>query len=226
LAVRAETKLEVRPPQKLPSSNPVLKMGGEPELVFMGGEYCPYCATERWPLVMALAKFGTFSHLSGTTSSATDVYPSTPSFSFYGSSFSSAVIEFQGDEMYTNHGQDSATGVFPVLQAPTLQEQDLMSKYDAPPYTPSSEAGGIPFIYLAGRFLLIGPQFVTSALTRRQWATAATTVTSGQGTTSRQVEASAGLLVGDICAITHGQPVSVCSQVPPALFGISTSSTR
>jgi hypothetical protein len=32
-------------------------------MLYIGAEYCPYCAAERWPLVMALSKFGTFSNL-------------------------------------------------------------------------------------------------------------------------------------------------------------------
>ena len=60
----------------------------------MGAEYCPYCAAERWALVMALSKFGTFTDLQGTTSSATDTNPSTPTFSFYGSTYTSKYLSF------------------------------------------------------------------------------------------------------------------------------------
>jgi hypothetical protein len=46
----------------------------EAAVVFVGAEYCPYCASERWPLVMALSKFGTFFEgLRGSMSSTTDL---------------------------------------------------------------------------------------------------------------------------------------------------------
>src|SRR6185437_10353713 len=41
---------------------------GKPEFLYMGAEYCPYCAAERWAEVVALSRFGTFSHLNETTS--------------------------------------------------------------------------------------------------------------------------------------------------------------
>ena len=32
-------------------SAPPLTSGGKPEILYMGAEYCPYCATERWAMV-------------------------------------------------------------------------------------------------------------------------------------------------------------------------------
>jgi hypothetical protein len=40
-----------------------LTSGGKPEVLYMGAEYCPYCAAERWALIVALSRFGTFSGL-------------------------------------------------------------------------------------------------------------------------------------------------------------------
>jgi len=43
---------------------------------YVGGEYCPYCAIQRWALLVALSKFGSFTNLDGQViSSSTDVYP-------------------------------------------------------------------------------------------------------------------------------------------------------
>jgi hypothetical protein len=127
-------------------------------------------------------------------------------------------VSFVADEMETSTEQ--------LLQAPTAQEQALVVKYDTTPYVPADDAGEnpIPFVYLAGRYVLTGTQFDGSALTGMNWATAATYLTSGANATSKAAEASAGYLVGDICALTHGQPVVVCSQVPPALVGITAAS--
>jgi hypothetical protein len=211
----------IRPPEKLAAKTPFLVRNGKPEIIFLGAEFCPYCAPERWSLVMALSKFGTFSHLVGTTSSSTDLDPASPSFSFYGPSFSSPELVFLGDEMFNNHGM-SSTG-FPVLQKPTAEEQALFTKYDAPPYVPATDSGGIPFTYIAGSFVLIGPQWLGAQLSGLSWASAATTLTSGTTLMSKEAEAAAGFLVGDICAVTHDKPISVCSQVPRILLGVSTS---
>jgi thiol-disulfide isomerase/thioredoxin len=205
------------PPQALPANNPVYTMGGKPAIVFIGAEYCPYCAAERWPLVIALSKFGTFSDLRGTTSSATDTNPSTPTFSFYGSSYTSPYLSFASDEEATNTGA--------ALQDPTAAEQTLVAKWDTAPYIPSADAGEnpIPFIYLAGKYVLTGNQFDASAISGKQWAGAASYMTSGTNPTSKAMEAAAGYLIGDLCALTHNQPAAVCSQVPSLLKGITTS---
>src|SRR4051794_36222191 len=50
-------------------NDPPLTNAGKPEVLFIGGEFCPYCAGERWALVQALSRFGTFSGLSQIHSS-------------------------------------------------------------------------------------------------------------------------------------------------------------
>jgi hypothetical protein len=206
------------PPQALPAKNPAYSVDGKPAIVYVGAEYCPYCAAERWALVMAMSKFGTFSDLRGTTSSATDNNPSTPTFSFYGSSYSSPYLSFESDEQETNTDQP--------LQSPTAAENALVTKYDTAPYIPSQDAGEnpIPFIYLAGKYVLTGNQYDASPIAGDQWATAASYMTSGKNSTSKSLEASAGYLIGDLCAITHDQPAAVCSQVPSSLKGVTISS--
>src|SRR6201997_1247036 len=60
-----------------PSGQSLLTSDGKPEILYMGGEFCPYCAAERWALTAALSRFGTFTGLHLIHSSPTDVYPST-----------------------------------------------------------------------------------------------------------------------------------------------------
>ena len=42
------------------SGGSALTSGGKPEMLYIGAEYCPYCAAERWGMVVALSRFGTF----------------------------------------------------------------------------------------------------------------------------------------------------------------------
>ena len=42
---------------------------GKPEVLYVGAEYCPYCAAQRWALAVALSRFGTFTGLETTHSS-------------------------------------------------------------------------------------------------------------------------------------------------------------
>ena len=41
-------------------SGAALTSGGKPEMLYIGAEYCPYCAAERWAMIVALSRFGTF----------------------------------------------------------------------------------------------------------------------------------------------------------------------
>ena len=205
------------PPQALPAKNPLFSSGGKPGIVYVGADYCPYCAAERWALIMALSKFGSFSGLQGTTSSATDTNPSTPTFSFYGSTYTSKYLSFQADEQETNTDQQ--------LQAPTAAEEALVTKYDTTPYIPAADQGEnpIPFVYLGGKYVLTGNQYDASVISAMPWTTAASYMTSGTNATSKSLEAAAGYLVGELCVLAHNQPVSVCSQVTSVLKCIKTS---
>jgi Domain of unknown function (DUF929) len=202
------------PAQKLPAGTELLMKDGKPEILYMGAEYCPFCAAERWSLVMALSKFGTFTGLRGTTSSATDTNPSTPTFSFYGSTYTSKYISFVPVEMETN---TEAT-----LQTPTSEQNALLAKWDVAPYT--TEDGSIPFVYLGGKYLITGAQYEAPAISGESFQSAVPYMTSGTNATSKGAEAAAAYLVGEILALTHDQPASIASQVPASLKGITTSS--
>ena len=49
--------------------SPPLTASGPAQILFVGAEYCPFCAAERWPLVVALARFGRFPVLHDAASS-------------------------------------------------------------------------------------------------------------------------------------------------------------
>ena len=59
-----------------------LTLNNKPEILYIGAEYCPFCAAQRWSMIIALSRFGTFSNLHFMTSSASDYSPSTPTFTF------------------------------------------------------------------------------------------------------------------------------------------------
>jgi len=130
---------------------------GKPQFLYIGADYCPFCAGQRWAIVVALSHFGTFSKLYQTTSSSVDVYPDTSTFTFspslYGGSlYSSSYIDFVAVE--TQGNQQDASGNYPVLQTPTTEQQQLLTTYDAPPYT--TQAGSIPFVDIANQFIAVG----------------------------------------------------------------------
>ena len=46
--------------------------GRLPVVFFYGAEFAPYAAAERWPLILALSRFGTFNQLGLMQSSSDD----------------------------------------------------------------------------------------------------------------------------------------------------------
>ena len=78
------------PVQKTPYT--LLNINGKPEVLYIGADYCPFCAVTRWGLILALMRFGNFTKLHYMTSSASDSYPSTPTFTFYNSCYLLIVV--------------------------------------------------------------------------------------------------------------------------------------
>ena len=116
-------------------------------MLYIGAEYCPYCAAERWAMVVALSRFGTLSGLGLTHSAAEDgagqaePYPNTATWTFAHASYASKYLTFTPVETYTNV-PDPATGFYTPLQTLTAEQQALLTKYD------SANGGAIPFIRL------------------------------------------------------------------------------
>ena len=95
----APTSGIVTTPQSANGSSLVAE--GKPELLFIGAEFCPHCAAERWPMYIALSKFGTFNPQPGRIHSANDD-GDVPTLTFYGTTYSSPYFTFNPVEVYTN----------------------------------------------------------------------------------------------------------------------------
>lgn len=187
-----------RAPKELPGQPPLVS-GGMPQVLYIGAEYCPFCAAERWAMVTALSKFGTFTALGQTTSSSTDVHPDTATFSFYQSAYTSRYVSFEAVEETTS---DPSVR----LQTPTAEQERLFKTY-------GNAGGSIPFIDLGNRWTIVGATYDQASLdgkTLQQIGTAATDSGTriGQG-----IQAAAGLIVADLCKLTNGQPGDVCSAI-------------
>jgi hypothetical protein len=177
----------------------------KPEVLYIGAGYCPFCAAERWSMIMALARFGSFTNLHLAQSSGTDVYPSTATFTFYGSSYQSNVLDFASVE---ETGQDQQSR----LQAPTVAEQYLFNAYDVAPYTTSP--GGIPFLDLGNQYIEVSSGFSPQLLAGKSWQDIATALANPQAATTQAIVGNANYLTAALCRLTNGQPASVCGVAP------------
>jgi Domain of unknown function (DUF929) len=186
-----------------------LTANGKPEMLYIGAEYCPYCAAERWSMAVALSRFGTLSGLHFIHSSATDAYPSTPTLTFHNSTYTSKYLTFTPVEWYTNVA--NASGTYPTLQVPNAAQMAIFSKYDAPPYVQATDKGSFPFIDIGNKYLLIGAQFLPTALKGMTWSQVAAAMRNPSSAVAKDVNAAANTLTAAICKATGGKPGNVCT---------------
>jgi hypothetical protein len=190
--------------QTVHGSTTVLTQDGKPVISYVGAEYCPYCAAERWALVTALSRFGTFSNLGLIHSSSTDVDPSTPTLTFYKSSYTSKYFIFNTTEAQT---VTKAT-----LEPLTSLDNQLMGKYDVPPYVPNSQDdGSFPFVDFGNKYVIDGASYDPGVLAGKTWAQVATALQDPTSPIALAADGAANLITAAICKITNGQPGNVCT---------------
>jgi hypothetical protein len=200
-------------PATIPGS--ALTSGGKPEMLYMGAEYCPYCAAERWAMIVALSRFGTFSGLATVHSSSTDVYANTPTWTFAHATYTSQYLAFTSVEMETN--VPTSAGGYTSLQTPTAAETALLDKYDAAPYVASADAGSIPFVDFGNKYLIIGASYSPQVLSKLSWSTIATDLSNPSSPVAKAVDGTANYITAAICKMTGNQPASACTATVQSL---------
>ena len=193
------------PPTRVPDGTPLTE-GGKPKVLYVGAEYCPYCAAQRWPLVVALSRFGTWKGLGGSESASDDVYPGTKTLTFHGASYTSDYLAFTGVETATNQ---KVNGTYEKLDELTGADAENFATYSRPPFI-SGPAGSIPFLNLGGQFVLGGSQYVPDALAGQSRTEIATSLQDPTSETAQAVNGSANVLTAALCELTDGQPHDVC----------------
>ena len=179
-------------------------------MLYLGADFCPYCAAVRWPLIVALSRFGTFSGLRTTRSAIAngagqhEPYPATPTWTFYRSRYTSRYLTFTAVELQTNV-PDPETGGYTGLQTLTAAQQELMTRYDS--------AGSIPFIDIGNAYVQMssltpyGPQ----NLQNLTWGQIAVALHDPSSAVAKSIGASANYLIAAFCKLTGNQPASACT---------------
>jgi len=176
---------------------------GKPEVLYVGAEYCPFCAAERWAVVAALSRFGTWSGVGTTASSSHDYAPDTPTLSFHGADYSSDYISFAG---YETEDRDQQ----PLDTLPS-DDQKILQKYDAPPYVDQSSAGSIPFVYYGGKYFSNGASFDPMLLKDMTHAQVATAMHDPSSDVAKAVDGTANSITAAVCKLTDDKPANVCT---------------
>ena len=185
-----------------------LTSGGKPEVLYLGGEYCPYCAAQRWAMVNALSRFGTFSGLTTTHSSSTDVDANTPTWTFYKSTYKSNYLVFTPVEEYTNYRIGNTTNTntnYQTLQTPTSAEQSIGQTYDP--------TGSIPFIDLGNKYVQVGnlAPLSPTLLSGKSWAQVGAAMNDPSSALGKAEIGNANYMTAGICKLTNNLPATACT---------------
>jgi hypothetical protein len=201
---RVSHGLAATPLQQVAASGPPLTIDGKPAIVFVSEESCPFCAAERWPLVVALSHFGTWTNLGSTKSSATDVYPNTATFSFRAAHFRSADVTLRTTELADNTGRP--------LQPETPLDARLISAYDVPPFMNSADqSGAVPFLDIANHYILAGAQYNPQILAGLSAAQIAGQLRNPSSPVAQAIDGSAKIIITAIDQVLHAIPTGGAS---------------
>jgi len=189
------------------SGQPALTSGGHPEVLFIGAEFCPYCAAERWAMINAFSRFGTWSGLNETTSSPWDSPPAISTFSFVDAKLSSQYLTFVPVEHETNDtsGLDTRKALEPL----TTAQGNLWTNY-------SSKLGlqgtGYPFVDFGNKVFVTGPSYnpatILAGLSQNEIAGK---LANASDPVTQAIVGTANYLTAAVCSLTHDQPAAVCS---------------
>ncbi|MGI9093814.1 MAG: DUF929 family protein [Mycobacteriales bacterium] len=175
------------------SGQQALTSNGKPELLYVGAEWCPYCAAERWPLAVALSRFGKLTGLQQVRSAATDVYANTATLSFAKVSYTSKYLTFTPAEI-----QDVDRKPLTTL---TAVQHNLFTTVGG---------GGFPFIDFGNRYRISTATYDPGLLKGLDQAQIAGSLAKSGNKVGTAIAGSANVITATICALTKDQPVSVC----------------
>jgi hypothetical protein len=172
-----------------------LTQDGKPKVLYIGAEYCPFCAMERWALIGALSRFGTFTGVTETTSSSTDVHPNTPTFSFKDAKFTSDVVAFQAIETQDREGKP--------LQTLDGENLALFQKFNP--------GGGIPWVTYGGTHATDGATVDANAFEGKTYDQIIAGIQDPTSDIGKTVTPAINMITAQICSQTDGKPANVCT---------------
>jgi hypothetical protein len=203
-------------PARVTAAGSPLVANGRPEVFYVGTEYCPYCATQSWAMIVALSRFGTFSGLSAIRSARYEFYPSLSTWTFYGSAYSSKYLAFVPVETRSNvlisrTGNPESMSSYTRLQKLTAAQQAIFDKYDT--------LKSVPFLDFGNKYVLVGSSYSPTVLEGRAWSQIAAALRNPRGTIGRAILGTANYITAAICALTGDQPASACPSAIRSLLG-------
>ncbi|HEX3334348.1 MAG TPA: DUF929 family protein [Acidimicrobiales bacterium] len=173
----------------------------EPVVFFYGAEFAPYAAAERWPLVLALSRFGTFRQIGLMQSSSSTAFPDLSTFTFYDTYYTSKYVILESVERYSSLNPTGAR--YLGLQLPDVRQSAVVADY-------GSSDTAFPLLDIANRYVLNGSSFTPAVLVGLTQDQIAGDLTSTPSPLTQAVVSAANEITASICAVDGQKPANVC----------------
>lgn len=183
-----------------PNSTVPLIINGKPAVVYIGANYCPFCAITRWGLIIALMRFGNFSNLEYMTSSSTDVYANTPTFTFSNSSYSSQYVTFDKYE-------EDAGGNLTQIERTIIKNQQFNN-----PNVIGESKQSIPLVDFGNFSIQVGADASPGDIQLYNWSYIVNQLPNPNSSITQAVMGNANIFTAQICKMTNNVPTNVCGQ--------------
>jgi len=178
-----------------PLANPKAETeNGKPVMTYIGAEFCPYCGMERWAMVAALSRFGSFSGLQGAVSAADDQPANIPTMTFLHSKYTSKYLVFNSYETQDrNHNP---------LQTPPKAISKVMASVNP--------NGTIPWIDFGGKTYTNGATYDGSSMSNMSAEDVAAQLKKPSSPLAKGILGAANVMTAQLCELTDGKPGAVC----------------
>jgi Domain of unknown function (DUF929) len=176
-----------------------------PVVFFYGAEFAPYAAVQRWPLILALSRFGTFNQLGLMQSSASTAFADLSTFTFWNpsttQSYTSKYLVFESVERYSS--LNPTGGRYLSLQRPDAKQAAAIASY-------GQTADTFALTDVANRYVLNGASFTPGVLAGLSQSQIAGDLATPTSPLTQAVVTAANQITASICAVDHDKPGAVC----------------
>jgi hypothetical protein len=180
---------------------PTATGASRPVVFFYGAEFAPYAAAQRWPVIVALSRFGTWGPVGLMQSSTTIAFGNTSTFTFWHTTYSSKWIDLQSVERFS--ALNPTGGRYTTLETPTTRQAAAVSAYD-------TTASTFPLLDIANRYVLVGSSFSPAVLASQSQAQIVGDLAIPTSPITQAIVASANEITASICRVTGQRPAATC----------------
>jgi hypothetical protein len=169
---------------------------------YVGAEYCPYCAIQRWALLVALSKFGTFTNLNHEVfSSSSDTYPHLASWSFIGAKYTSKYFRFEPVEL--NSDKHGSSGGYEPLEKMTAPQRVAYDKFNP--------QGDLPFVDFGNHYVTTGASSSPAALEGLSLSAIGSDLGNPKSPVALAIDGTANYFIASLCSMAQSNTPAICS---------------